>query len=101
MSSDNVQKLMLVSPVNEATPTLDASFAARLTDLRGKRVGLVDNSKSRAGQFLDAVTTILDSQYGFSNVVRHRKPSASKPIAPEVITEFAKICDLVITGVGD
>lgn len=101
MSGENVQKLMLVSPVNEATPTLDASFATRLTDLRGKRVGLVDNSKSRAGQFLDTVAAVLDSQYGFSNVIRHRKPSASKPIAPEVIAEFAKICDLVITGVGD
>jgi predicted GTPase len=101
MSIDNVQKLILVSPVNAATPTTDASFAARLTELRGKRVGLVDNSKSRAGQFLDAVTSILDQQYGFSNIVCHRKPSASKPVAPEVIAEFAKICDLVITGVGD
>ena len=66
MSAEHVQKLVLVSPVNAATPTTDASFAARLTDLRGKRLGLVDNSKSRAGQFLDTVAAILDSQYGFS-----------------------------------
>ena len=35
------------------------------------------------------------------NIVRHRKPSASKPIAPEVIADFAATCDLVIAGVGD
>ena len=101
MSAENVQKLVLVSPVNAPTPTTDATFAARLTDLRGKRVGVVDNSKSRAGQFLEAVVAILDRQYGFSNIVRHCKPSASKPIAPEVITAFASSCDLVIAGVGD
>jgi hypothetical protein len=46
-------------------------------------------------------TAILDAQYGFSNIVRHRKPSASKPVAPEVIEEWQKLCDLAIVGVGD
>ena len=47
------------------------------------------------------VAAILDEQYGFSNIVRHRKPSASKPVAPEVIEEWQKLCDLAIVGVGD
>ena len=47
------------------------------------------------------VATILDAQYGFRNIVRHRKPSASKPVAPEVIEEWKKLCDLAIVGVGD
>jgi hypothetical protein len=100
MGTGSIQKLVLVSPVNQ--PTLTTSmFAPRLTSLHGKRVGLLDNSKTRAGLLLDAVATILHAQYGFADIVRHRKPSASKPVSPEVIEDFARTCDLVIVGVGD
>jgi hypothetical protein len=101
MSPENVQKLVLVSPVNEATTATDSTFAPRLSELAGKRVGLLDNSKSNAGRLLDMVATLLHRQYGFTNIVRHHKPSASKPVAPEVIAEWAKTCDLAIVGVGD
>jgi hypothetical protein len=100
MPTDGVPKLVLISPVNEAT-VAESALAPRLSDLRGKRLGLLDNSKSKAGKMLDAVVTILNAQYGFTDVVRHRKPSASKPAAPEAIDELAKTCDLVVVGVGD
>jgi predicted GTPase len=100
MTTENLQKLVLVSPLSE--PVLAASrLAPRLASLHGKRVGLLDNSKNRAGQLLDAVAAILQAQYGCTSVMRHRKPSASKPAAPEVLSEFAKTCDLVLVGVGD
>lgn len=100
MSAESIQKLMLVNPVNEAS-TADFIFAPRLPDLYRKRVGLLDNSKSNAGRLLDALGKILNEQYHFADTVTRRKPSASKPAAPELIDEFAKTCDLVIVGVGD
>lgn len=100
MSTDSMQKLVLIKPVNEATPE-QSSYAPRPSVLQGKRVGLLDNSKNNAGRFLEMVATILDGQYGFANIVRHRKPSASKPVAPEVIAEWTNTCDLAIVGVGD
>src|SRR5712692_7766241 len=100
MSTDNVQKLVLIKPVNEAMPE-QSSYAPRPAGLQGKRVGLLDNSKTNAGRFLEMVATILDQQYGFSAIVWHRKPSASKPVAPEVIAEWTRACDIAIVGVGD
>ena len=100
MALENIQKLVLIKPVNEAIPE-QSSYAPRLTGLEGKRLGLLDNSKNNAGRFLGMVVRILDEQYGFRNTVRHRKPSASKPVAPEVIEEWQKLCDLAIVGVGD
>ena len=100
MRTDNAQKLVLIKPVNEATPE-QSSYAPRPTGLQGKRLGLLDNSKTNAGRFLEMVATILDAQYGFSAIVRHRKPSASKPVAPEVIAAWTRTCDLAIVGVGD
>ena len=98
--NENIQKLVLVSPVNEAD-TAESTYAPRVAELRGKRVGLLDNSKSNANKMLDAMAAILDTQYGFAEIVRYRKPSASKPVAPEVIEDIGKTCDFVIVGVGD
>ena len=100
MALENVQKLILIKPVNEAIPE-QSSYAPRPLGLEGKRVGLLDNSKHNAGRFLGMVATILDAQYGFSSIVWHHKPSASKPVAPEVIEEWKQRCDLAIVGVGD
>jgi hypothetical protein len=100
MATANVHKLVLIKPVNEAMPE-QSSYAPRPAGLQGKRVGLLDNSKNNAGRFLEMVAGILDAQYGFTNIVWYRKPSASKPVAPEVIEEWKKLCDLAIVGVGD
>jgi len=100
MPTDSVPKLVLISPVNEAT-VAESALAPRLSSLRGKRVGLLDNSKSKAATMLDAVAAILNARYSFTTIVHHRKPSASKPAAPEAIEELATTCDLVIVGVGD
>lgn len=100
MSTDTMQKLVLINPVNEAVVE-HSTYAPRPTSLAGKRVGLLDNSKGNAGRFLEMVATILNEQYHFSNIIRHRKPSASKPVAPEVIAEWTRTCDLAIVGVGD
>ena len=100
MPRDGVPKLVLISPVNEAT-VAESALAPRLSSLWGKRVGLLDNSKSKADRILDTVAAILNTRYGFTNIVHRRKPSASKPAAPEAIEELATTCDLVIVGVGD
>jgi hypothetical protein len=100
MPTDGVPKLVLISPVNEAT-VAESALAPRLSSLRGKRVGLLDNSKSKADKILATVAAILNARYGFTNIVRHRKPSASKPASPEAIDELASSCDLVVVGVGD
>jgi hypothetical protein len=100
MPTESLPKVVLISPVNEAT-VAESAMAPRLSGLQGKRVGLLDNSKSKAGKMLDVVAAILSAWYGFTDIVRHRKPSASKPAAPEAIDELAATCDLVIVGVGD
>jgi hypothetical protein len=100
MPTQDVPKLVLIDPQNEAF-VAESSLAPRLSGLHGKRVGLLDNSKSKAGKMLDAVAAILHAQYGFTDIVRRRKPSASKPADPEVINELARTCDLVVAGVGD
>ena len=40
MSTDNVQKLVLIKPINEATPE-QSSYAPRPVGLQGKRIELI------------------------------------------------------------
>lgn len=75
--------------------------AARLGDLVDKRVGVIDDSKVNAKEYLEQLTGLLDERFGVASVKYHAKPSASKPADPAVIADMAASCDYVIVGVGD
>lgn len=90
----------LVDPTTQ--PTV-AKFirAPRLRDLRGKRVSLIDDSKTNAKELLEDLADLLKDRYAVSSVVYHRKPSASKPADPEILAALAGESDCVIVAIGD
>ena len=89
--------------VDPTTQPMVSSFsgAPRLKDLKGRRVGLLDDSKPNAGELLQALADLLKAGYGVGDVVYHRKPTASKPADPEVIAQIGRECDFAIVAVGD
>ena len=99
MSSTTYQQYLLVDPT---TAPLIAEFvgAPRLQSLRYKRVGLIDDSKDNAKELLEEITALLQQRFGVAEIHYHRKPSASKPAAPEVIQELAQSCDYVLVAIG-
>jgi hypothetical protein len=80
--------------------TLTAPRPERLAALQGCTIGLLDNGKIRVYELLNHVEEILRSQYGVTNVVRFKKPDASRPAPAEVIADMQH-CDAVISAVGD
>jgi hypothetical protein len=86
-------------------PTFEESITTaarpdRLTSLAGSSVGLLDNGKPKGREFFDYVEEILRSEYGVANVLRFRKPDASRPASDDMIAAASR-CDAVISGVGD
>ena len=85
-------------------PTIRASSAVvpapRLTSLRGKRVGLLDNSKEKADIFLAALAECLTERFTLAEVIHRRKPTYSRVAPPAMIEELSKTCDCVITAMG-
>ena len=75
--------------------------APRLADLTDKRVGVIDDSKVNAKEYLEQLTDLLDERFGVASIKYHAKPSASKPADPDVVADMADECDYVIVGVGD
>ena len=78
----------------------EQSVVSGLKSLAGCTVGLLDNSKIKVKEILDAVETLLRAQHGVKQIVRFKKPDASRPAPPEVVAAMAG-CDAVISAVGD
>jgi hypothetical protein len=74
--------------------------AARLSSLAGRTIGLLDNGKLRVHELLNHLETLLRTEHGVAEVVRFKKPDASRPMPPEVLAAM-QACDAVISGVGD
>lgn len=87
-------------------PTVDESqelgdpLAERRGGLDGKRIGLLWNSKVNADIYLHRLQELIESKHSGVEFVYRAKPTASKPMEPEV-AEAMQGCDLVVTAFGD
>ena len=96
--SANAQYLLVDPTTSPVVPSFVA--APRLSDLKNKRIGLIDDSKENAKELLDIITDVIKEKFGVESGCYHRKPSASKPADPEVISNMANECDFAIVAIG-
>ncbi|MBA25883.1 MAG: hypothetical protein CL749_02030 [Chloroflexi bacterium] len=96
--SANAQYLLVDPTTSPVVPSFVA--APRLSDLKNKRIGLIDDSKENAKELLDIITDVIKEKFGVESVCYHRKPSASKPADPEVISNMTNECDFAIVAIG-
>jgi len=92
-------KFLLVDPTQQAAE-LATTWAARPPDLRGLRLGLVQNTKHNAAELLEEVEAYLRDELAPAKVNRYAVP-ATLPAADELLDRIAAECDLVIEAVGD
>jgi hypothetical protein len=93
----------ILDPTGGASPVA-APFApaARKADLAGARVGLLENTKQNAALLLDEVGKLLVADHGAAAVTLMRTKTAfALPASDELVAEYARECDVVVTGVGD
>lgn len=95
-----------MSTINVLDPTAEivgaqAELASRPDTLEGKVIGLIDNSKLNSDVVLKAVGQKLQEQYRVKDLYVVRKRSGSHPIAEDQVEDLIKVCDLVVSGIGD
>lgn len=93
----------ILDPTGTATSSAAkpaAPRAPRLASLRGKRVGLLINTKVNARPFLEEVGRLLQERYDVT-LTERTKVNFAVPEPEEVIKDLVAENDVVITGVGD
>ncbi len=94
-----VTELGFVDPTaGGSTPRID--LAPRPTDLSGKVVGLLDNTKEQADIILRTVGAALRERYGVAKVIIRRKEHYAKPATDALIDEMAHEVDVAIAALG-
>ncbi|WP_313821166.1 UGSC family (seleno)protein [Citricoccus sp.] len=86
-------------PGGPATATQSATVP-QVDSLRGKRVGLLENTKRNAAALLDALGTGL-AETDHVDLVRMTKQDFAMPLAPDVVEGIIHDCDVVVIGIGD
>ena len=77
------------------------TYVPRPDSLKGKRIGLVENTKFNSDKLLKKIGAILVSEYGAAETRMWRKHNSSVPAHDEIIDEAKRGVDVVVAGVGD
>ena len=76
-------------------------MSARLGDLKGIRLGVLDNSKWNASKLLRKAVSILQEEYAIGEAQHYVKESFSKEADAGLLKRIAKENDAVLTAIGD
>jgi len=79
----------------------ELGLSPKLPSLQGKVVGLLENRKFHADNFLQELQEVLVRNYGVKRVVYATKFSYSAPCAPETLDSLVAECDVVVHGIAD
>lgn len=90
----------ILDPRTASVERKKINYAARPQDLRGLRIGLVENTKKNSETVLRRIAARLESVHGMKvNVLLHKEQRA--PLKQEQIAELSGRVDFAIVGVGD
>ncbi len=83
------------------TPASSSSIAPRPSDLDGKTIALVDNTKINAGNLLDKLSALIQAELEPARIVRFSKTDATRPAPPNLIQQISRKCDAAVLAIGD
>ena len=95
-----IKKIRLYNPTYQVRAKPSAFFQSNLiSDLKGKRVGILDNAWWIWEQTLPALTEALTQRYGAARTIVYKVPRSS-PVSPHDLGKIAKQVDCVIIGLA-
>lgn len=94
--------MIILNPEGKAqTSASRVAAVPRFPNLRGKVVGLLDNSKPNADKLEERFEQLLKEKYGVAGVVKRRKLTAQQGAPKAYLDELASQADFIISGLGD
>ena len=77
------------------------TYVARPDSLKGKRIGLVENTKFNSDKLLQKIGVILTTEYGAAEARMWRKHNSGVPAHREILDDAKQAVDVVVAGIGD
>lgn len=77
------------------------SVSKRTNDVKGLRLGVLDNTKWNANKLLRALRDQLEARHGVKATGYYRKESFSRFAEPRLLDEIRAGSDVVVTAIGD
>ena len=95
-----------MAPIEILDPTVEPrkqplTYVPRPDSLKGRRVGLVENTKFNSDRLLHRIGELLINEYGAAEARLWRKRNASVPAHDEIIEEAKRSVDVIVAGIGD
>jgi hypothetical protein len=97
---EKIRRLGLLDPTDPEV-LQRRTLAPRLTELRGKVGGFLDNRKQNANVLLERLSARLIKEYGVVEALHRAKFIYSRVAESAIIEALAERCDFVITAIGD
>ncbi|MBI2848917.1 MAG: hypothetical protein HYX88_02165 [Chloroflexi bacterium] len=92
--------MKVLNPIGEVS-LIERALAARPESLAGRRVGLLDNGKANAGDFLARLGEALAQRDPTTQIIKVRKANFTRPASSSLIYEISQACDALINAFGD
>jgi hypothetical protein len=77
------------------------TYVPRPDSLKGKRIGLVENTKFNSDKLLQKIGIILTREYGATESRMWRKHNSGVPAHKEILDDAKQTVDVVVAGIGD
>jgi hypothetical protein len=96
----HIRRLGLLDPTDQEV-LQRRTLAPRLTALRDKVGGFLDNRKQNANVLLEHIAARLSAEYGIAGALHRAKFIYSRTAEPAIIDELAERCAFVVAAIGD
>lgn len=98
--AEQIGTIKIFDPCAEDVPE-ELGLSRKLDSLQGKVVGILENRKYHADNFMQELKEVLVREYGAKKVVYATKFSYSTACAPETLDGLTAQCDTIIHGIAD
>ncbi len=95
-----VNKIWIIEPTGEFIEQWESKMP-RLDTLKGKRVGVLWNTRPFGDTSLRMVLALLEERYGVKESKFFQKKSHFVPADPSQLDDIAKQVDAMVTGIVD
>lgn len=93
------KQIMILDP-SSYVDTVELGLAPRTGDLRGKKVGLLDDGLAHSDALLERIGELLEESHEVGRVIQRQKPNLSLPAPATLFNELVEEVDFMIVGVG-